>query len=74
MAQNTLHEMLQNFRQGLHAWEGELMPVSPEIANMRAMFQTMFEGPDIWCDDKWATDPGCSVTKDGNLNSYNGFG
>ena len=31
------------------------MPVSPEIANMRAMFQTMFEGPDIWCDDKWAT-------------------
>ena len=70
-----LHEMLQKLRErGFDAWEGGLMPVSPEIANMRAMFQTMFEGPDIWCDDKWATDPGCSVTKDGNLNSYNGFG
>jgi hypothetical protein len=70
-----LDEMLEKLRErGFDAWEGGLMPVTPEIANMRAMFQTMFEGPDIWCDDKWTTDTACSLVKDGHLDSGNGFG
>ena len=70
-----LEEMLGKLRErGFDAWEGGLMPVSTEIATMRAQFQTIFEGPDIWCDDNWITDPNCSLVKDGGLNSVNGFG
>jgi len=37
-------------------------------------FSPPITGPDIYCDDKWLCDPACSSTKDGTLNSINGFG
>ena len=70
-----LEEMLVHLRKrGFAAWEGGLMPVSAQVAKMRIDFQTLFEGPDIFCDDRWTTDAGVSVCKDGNLDSKNGFG
>jgi hypothetical protein len=70
-----LEEMLQHLRKrGFAAWESGLMPVTPQVAKMRVDFQTLFEGPDIFCDDRWTTDAGTSAVKDGSLDSKNGFG
>ena len=70
-----LEEMLAHLRiRGFDAWESGLMPVSPQDAKLRLEFQTLFEGPDIFCDDRWVTDPSSSAVKDGKLDSRNGFG
>ena len=70
-----LEEMLKHLRiRGFAAWESGLMPVSPQVGKMRVDYQTLFEGPDVFCDDRWTTDAGTSAVKDGNLDSVNGFG
>ena len=40
----------------------------------RLWLQACMEGPDVYCNDTWLCDPATSATKDGNLNSVNGFG
>jgi hypothetical protein len=68
-------ETLETLRiRGFQAFESSLLPISPQDMHIRLWLQAVCEGPDIYCDDKWICDPNTSATKDGTLNSVNGFG
>ena len=59
---------------GFVAFESGVLPMPGNEYNMRIQFQSMFEGPDVFCDDTWTTDPSVSAVKDGHLDTINGFG
>ena len=59
---------------GFEAFESSLLPVPPVVMQNRLWLQACMEGPDVYCNDTWLCDPATSATKDGNLNSVNGFG
>ena len=68
-------EQLKKLRtRGFEAFESGVLPMSNSERNMRLQFQTLFEGPDVYCDDTWTIDPTHSAVKDGTLNTVNGFG
>ena len=58
---------------GFQAFESGVMPLKRNEAKLRQDFQTMLEGPDVYCSDTWITDPNTSACKDSQLNSVNGF-
>jgi len=67
-------EQLAKLRtRGFEAFQSGVMPMSKVEYNMRMQFQTMFEGPDVFCDDAWLTDSTVSSCKDGNLDSTTNF-
>jgi len=59
---------------GFEAFETSLLPVPPVVMQNRLWLQACMEGPDVYCNDTWLCDPTTSATKDGKLNSVNGFG
>ena len=58
---------------GFDAFESGVLPMPQVEYGMRMKFQSMFEGPDLYCNDQWTTDQGVSAVKDGHLDSQNGF-
>ena len=58
---------------GFDAFESGVLPMPPVEFKMRIKFQSMFEGPDVYCNDQWQTDAGVSAVKDGKLDSVNNF-
>jgi|TARA_B100000795_G_scaffold269731_1_gene260103 hypothetical protein len=58
---------------GFDAFESGTLPMPAIEFDMRMKFQSMFEGPDVYCNDKWTTDAGISAVKDGSLTKSNGF-
>jgi len=57
---------------GFEAFESGVLPLSRVEKSMRIQFQTMFEGPDVYCNDTWTVDQ-TSCVKDGHLDSANFF-
>ena len=58
---------------GFEAWENGLTPDPSQLPTKNDL-QLLWEGLDIFCDDSWQNDAGCSIAKDGNMSSSNGFG
>ena len=57
---------------GFEAFQSGVLPLSRVEKSMRIQFQTMFEGPDVYCNDTWTGDQ-TSCVKDGHLDSANYF-
>ena len=69
-------EMLRKLRsRGFEAFQSGMLPLPQREFQMRLQFQTLLEGPDLFCDDHWTIDPTHSAVKDGRLQqTSNGFG
>jgi hypothetical protein len=58
---------------GFDAWENAMTPDASQLPTKNDL-QLQWEGLDIFCDDSWRCDAGCSIAKDGKMSSVNGFG
>tara|TARA_B110000090_G_scaffold203465_1_gene248093 strand:- start:61 stop:648 length:588 start_codon:yes stop_codon:yes gene_type:complete len=70
-AQRFLESKEKLRTRGFDAWENGLTPDPTQLTTKNEL-QLQWEGLDIFCDDKWQCDAGCSIAKDGKVSSSNG--